>query len=131
MVSCHVILLTIHEISQKGFLNAPTYNLVISSGTVIGFSRNSGKRSSPLSCIVKNSLQYSPLKVSIGSGSLNILQRDRGMVPQLDDLLAWNVSLSTPGEQLFTIMGHTLRAQFQTSRLFPSGKKGMNNRNIP
>jgi hypothetical protein len=75
MVSYYVILIKIHAISWKGFLNEPTYNILMSSRKAVGFSRNSGKRSSLFSCLFKNSLQSSPLKVSVGSGSLNILRK--------------------------------------------------------
>jgi len=46
-VSYHVTLVKSQEISWKGFLNEPKYNLVMSSGIAVGFSRNSGKRSNP------------------------------------------------------------------------------------
>jgi hypothetical protein len=49
VVSYLVILVNIHAISRKGFLNAPNYNLVMSLETFIGFSMNPGKRLSPLS----------------------------------------------------------------------------------
>jgi hypothetical protein len=64
-VSFHVILVKIQAISHKGFLNEITYNLVMSSRMVVGFSRNLGKRSNPFSCFFKNSLQSSPLKVRV------------------------------------------------------------------
>jgi len=60
-------------ISQKGFLKEPTLILVMSSGTTMGFSKNSSKISMPLSCFFRKCLQYSPLKVSVGSRSFNIL----------------------------------------------------------
>ena len=74
VVSCPVTLMNNQAISRKEFLNEPTCNLVMSLGTTAGFSRNLGKRSNPLSFFFKNYLQYSPLKVSIGLRSLNILQ---------------------------------------------------------
>ena len=74
VLSFPIILLKIHAISSKGFLNALTCNLVMSSGMIVGSSKNYGKRFNSLSCFFKNSLQSSPLKVSVGSGSLNIFR---------------------------------------------------------
>jgi hypothetical protein len=78
VVSCPVILMKSQEVSSKGFLNELVCNLVMSSGMVVGFSRNSGKRSNPLSCLFNSSLQSSSLKVSVGSGSINILRNTWG-----------------------------------------------------
>jgi hypothetical protein len=69
-----VTLVNNQEISRNGFLNKLTCSLEISSGMAAGFSKNSDKRSRSLLCFFKKSLQYSPLKVTIGSGSLSILQ---------------------------------------------------------
>ena len=77
--SCPVILVNNQAISQNGFLKELTCNFVISPGTVVGYSRNSGKRSNPLSCFFRNFLQSSfPLKVNVGSGNINILRKTRG-----------------------------------------------------
>jgi len=73
-LSCLIILVKIHAISRKLFLNELTYNLVMSRGAVVGFSKNFGKRSNSLSCFFKNCLQLYPLKVGVASRSLNIFQ---------------------------------------------------------
>jgi hypothetical protein len=78
MDSCPVILVNSQAISRNGFLNELTYRLVISLVTVIGSSRNSGKRSNPLSCFFRNYLESSPLKVNVGSDNLNSLRKTRG-----------------------------------------------------
>jgi hypothetical protein len=46
--ACPIILVTNQEISWNGFLKELNYNLVISSGIVIGSSRNFAKMSNPL-----------------------------------------------------------------------------------
>jgi hypothetical protein len=73
--SCLVILVNNQAISQNGFLKELTYNFVISSGTIVGSSRSSGKRSNLLSCFSRNYLQSCPLKVNVGSDNLNILRK--------------------------------------------------------
>ena len=65
-------------IFRKGFLNELNCNLVMSSGTIVRFSKNSRKRSRPFSWFFRKSLQSSPLKVSVGSGSFNILHNTWG-----------------------------------------------------
>jgi hypothetical protein len=49
VVSFLIILVKSNAISRKGFLNESTCNIVMSLGMAIGLSRNSGKRSNPLS----------------------------------------------------------------------------------
>jgi hypothetical protein len=65
-----VTLVNNQEISRNGFLKQLTCNLVISSGMSTGFFKNSSKISRSLSYFFNNSLQSSPLKVSVGSQSL-------------------------------------------------------------
>jgi hypothetical protein len=73
--SCLIILVNNQEISRNGFLKELTCNLVISSGTVVGSSRNSTKMSNPLSCFSRNYLQSCPLNVNVGSDNFNISRK--------------------------------------------------------
>jgi hypothetical protein len=75
MDAYHVILVNIQEISQNRFIKEFTCNFVISSGTVVGSSRNSDKISNPLSCFSRNCLQSCPMKVNVGSDNFNISRK--------------------------------------------------------
>jgi hypothetical protein len=52
--SCPVILVNIQEISQNGFIKELTCNFVISSRTIVGYSKNLGKRFNSLSFFFRN-----------------------------------------------------------------------------
>ena len=73
-----VILVNNQAISQNGFIKELTCNFVISSGTIVGSSRNSANISNPLSCFSRNCLQYCPLNINVGSDNFNIWQNTRG-----------------------------------------------------
>jgi len=132
-VSCPVTLVNNQAISRKGFLNEPTCNLVMSLRTTAGFSRNSSKRSNPLSSFYTNSLQSPPLEPKCWLEKSQHLtkypwrQKDRGMVPQLNDPLAWNISLDAPCNQLLTVENLRDAAYTSNSRrpyYFLLGKRG-------
>jgi len=73
-----ITLVNNQTIYWNGFLNKMTCNILISSGMTTWFSKNLGKISRSLSFFFKKYLEYLPLKVSVGSGSLNILQNTWG-----------------------------------------------------
>jgi len=67
-----------HTISRKGFLKELTWISVTTNGIDVGFSKYSGRTSKPLLSLFIKSLQSSPLKVSVGCGSFNILRKTCG-----------------------------------------------------
>ena len=77
-LSCLVVLVKIHTIFRIMFLHALTYNMAMSWGAGVGSCNNFDKRSNSLPFLFKNCLQFSPLKVGIGLGSVNIFRNTLG-----------------------------------------------------